>query len=202
MSKTRIKLGSINNLSDARWAAAGNIDFIGFCFDGSSPNFIPPVKAQEIIEWTSGIGVVAEFGPNNTEQEILDITELLNADMVEISSTTNPQIISKLQIPVLVNINISDLNELDIEKKMAEFGNAKAYLFSASNNNYDCNVLVNICQKHPVIWGLPTDKSSIKNILNSFNLYGVNLFAGNEEKTGIKDFDELADMVDLISGHD
>jgi phosphoribosylanthranilate isomerase len=64
MYPAKIKLSNITNLSDARYAAAVGIDYIGFCFDTNDANYIPPVKAKEIFEWTSGTIVVAEFGSN------------------------------------------------------------------------------------------------------------------------------------------
>ncbi len=70
----KIKLGNVTNLSDARFAAAAGIDYMGFCFDPQSVSYIPPVKAKEIIDWTTGCFVVAEFG-NQTMKEAASVTK-------------------------------------------------------------------------------------------------------------------------------
>lgn len=57
-----LKFSSVTNLSDARYAAGMWADFIGFCFDPASPDYIEPAKAKEIAGWINGPLIVGEFG--------------------------------------------------------------------------------------------------------------------------------------------
>ena len=96
----KIKLGNITNLSDARFAAAAGIEYMGFCFDTNNVNYIPPVKAKQIIDWTSGCFVVAEFG-NQSIHEIIAITEMLNIDIVEINNHLMPADLVEIDKPII-----------------------------------------------------------------------------------------------------
>jgi hypothetical protein len=51
----------VNNLSDARYAAAVGIEYIGFCFDNSNPNYIAPIKAKEMIDWDTHLHEALTF---------------------------------------------------------------------------------------------------------------------------------------------
>ena len=56
-----VKAGSITNLTDARFFAAYDVDFIGFNFDPKSPDYISPQNALAIKGWITGPKIVAEL---------------------------------------------------------------------------------------------------------------------------------------------
>ncbi len=62
-----LKFSSITNLSDARYAAGMWADFIGFCFDPASSDYIEPNKAKEIAGWINGPLIVGEFSTQPVE---------------------------------------------------------------------------------------------------------------------------------------
>lgn len=80
-----IKFSCINNLSDARFAAGSWADLVGFNFDPNHPQYIDPNKAKEIIQWLSGVKIVAEFA-HQPVSWIQDITQLLNIQTIQIPS--------------------------------------------------------------------------------------------------------------------
>jgi hypothetical protein len=80
-----IKFSCVNNLSDARFAAGSWADLVGFNFDPNHPQYIEPNKAKDIIQWLSGVKIVAEFG-HQPVSWIQDITGLLNIQTIQIPS--------------------------------------------------------------------------------------------------------------------
>ena len=62
-----VKAGSITNLTDARFFAAYDVDFIGFNFDPKSPDYISPQNALAIKGWITGPKIVAEFANQDIE---------------------------------------------------------------------------------------------------------------------------------------
>ena len=86
---TKVKLGSITNLSDARYAAAAGIDYLGFCFDPNHQNYIAPMKAKEIIDWITGCEIVAEFG-NQSKEEIKTMNDVIRFDFIELNNQLLP----------------------------------------------------------------------------------------------------------------
>ncbi len=197
---SKLKLSPITNLADARFAAAAGIDYMGFCFDPASPDFITPIKAKEIIEWTSGSHTVAEFGDQSL-QEIIEITELLNMDIVALNNRILPDEIVQIGRPVMkiIDSSLMDLNTIEVELQLyAPF--ADAFILSGNlNHNAYKERLQAIFNAYKIIWGLKVEPLRIKEIIETFKPYAINLQAGIEEKTGLKEFDELYDVLEAIT---
>ncbi|MHB1277389.1 MAG: hypothetical protein ACYC1Q_03255 [Bacteroidia bacterium] len=81
--RSRIKFGSITNLTDARYAAAVYADWLGFCFIPGHSRYIEPIKAKEIIDWLSGPKMVAELGSLMPES-MMSALEILMIDTVQV----------------------------------------------------------------------------------------------------------------------
>ncbi len=199
-NKVKIKLGNINNLSDARFAAAAGIDYMGFCFDNTNVNYIPPVKAQQIIEWTTGCFVVAEFGQQSL-REITDIVELLNIDIVELNNDLLPDDIKAIDKPIIKKIDISAWSAEAIEKQLNAYAD-KVDAFHLYNSEHTTQPneawLKNLCATYKIIWGLNTSSDNIPHILHTYQPYALNITGGDEEKTGMKDFEELNLVLDAL----
>lgn len=204
MYPSKIKLSNITNLSDARFAAAVGIDYIGFCFDANDSNYIPPVKAKEIFEWTSGTLVVAEFGEQSLD-EIRDISELLSVDFIEIHNSILPDELTELKVPLIKKVDLDNFDTISLQKEIDAYkATCHAFhLFSSSGTeNFDGEVLKVLCQNNLIIWGLPLDLSNTKNVIESYKPFALNISGGYEEKPGIKDFDEMNDWLDSIREED
>ncbi|MES2654614.1 MAG: hypothetical protein V4620_03440 [Bacteroidota bacterium] len=199
-NKVKIKLGNINNLSDARFAAAAGIDYMGFCFDSTNVNYIPPVRAQQIIEWTTGCFIVAEFGPQSL-REITDIVDMLNIDIVELNNDLLPTDISGIDKPIIKKIDIDAWSTEAIEKQLSAYAD-KVDAFHLYNSQHTTNLdeawLKNLCATYKIIWGLNTSSENIPHIVNTYHPYALNITGGDEEKTGMKDFEELNLVLDAL----
>jgi phosphoribosylanthranilate isomerase len=200
MYPSKIKLSNITNLSDARFAAAVGIDYIGFCFDTNDVSYIPPVKAKEIFEWTSGTNIVAEFGEQSID-EIKDVSELLSVDFIEICNSILPDEFSAFQIPLIKKIDLDKFDKATLIKEIEAYKSVSHsfHLFSGSEKGgFDRDTLKVLCENNLVIWGLPLDIVNTKSIINIYKPFALNISGGNEEKPGIKDFDEMNDWLDSI----
>ena len=86
MLKKRVKAGSVTHLTDARYFAAWDVEFIGFCFDPESSDYISPQDALAIKGWLSGVQFVAEFAGQD-EENIRNIISYLEPDVIELDAT-------------------------------------------------------------------------------------------------------------------
>jgi phosphoribosylanthranilate isomerase len=198
---TNIKLGSVTNLSDARFAAAAGVTYIGFCFDPQSTNYIAPLKAKEIIDWISGSSVVAEFG-NQSLEEIRDITQLLNVDVIEVNNQLLPDELLSLDKAIIKKIDVNQFSVEQLETEIATYNSVADgfHLYASSKpEKYDCNLLAELCKAERIIWGLELNTNNILNIIQSFKPFALDIIGGNEEKTGVNDFDELGELFERIS---
>lgn len=197
---TNIKFGNVTNLSDARFAAAAGVTYIGFCFDPASPSYIAPIKAKEMIDWITGSSVVAEFGEQSIT-EIQDISELLEVDAIEVNNALLPDELQSLSKAIIKKINVNQFQGAQLETEIAAYASvADAFhLYAdAPHEQYDCDQLVKLCAQYKIIWGLQVEVANVKSIMQAFKPFAIQLSGGEEEQTGMRDFDELNALFDLI----
>jgi phosphoribosylanthranilate isomerase len=196
---SKLKLSPITNLSDARFAAAAGIEYMGFCFDPNSADFVLPIKAKEMIEWTTGSHVVGEFG-NQSLEEITEMSDLLNVDVVGINNQLLPDEFQQIGKPIIKMVN---LDELSLDKLAIEFQAYDPFVDAFQlNGNLNWALvqteLKNTIANYKIIWNLPTNAETIKEVVEFFKPYAIVLSAGSEEKTGMKEYDDLYTLLELL----
>jgi phosphoribosylanthranilate isomerase len=198
---TKIKFGNITNLADARFAAAAGMDYMGFCFEPTNANYIPPIKAKEIMDWTTGSHIVAEFGHQSVE-EINTISELLQVDVIEVNNTLLPDELKELDKAIIKKIDISLFDKEGLTKELEAYQPCADvfHLYTSDNSKetFDSEQLIKLCAQYKIIWGLYINAANAISIIDTYKPYAINVSGGMEEKTGIKDFDELNDFFDVI----
>jgi phosphoribosylanthranilate isomerase len=201
---TQVKLGHVTNLSDARYAAAVGINYIGFCFDPSNENYIAPIKAKEMIDWVTGSYIVGEFGKQSI-QEINDISELLGVDAIEVNNQILPDELAAIGKPIIKKINVDDFNIEQIKTELQayhQFCDA-FHLYSGTNQlPLSNNEISSLTASYKIIWGFPLDKTTVVSLIQTIQPYAIHISGGNEEKVGIKDFDDLNDLLEQITTED
>lgn len=199
--KTKIKLSRVNNLSDARFAAAVGIDYIGFCFEPAHAAYIAPIKAKEIMDWLTGSNLVAEFGSQELAV-IKDISELLNVDAVEIENDILPDELPAIGRAIIKKIDVNQHTQEEIEKIIQAYQpycDAFHFYASSTPEKYDCEGLVNLCKQVKVIWGLAFDEHNVLNIIESFEPYAIHIEGGDEERAGVRDFEALNNLLEVLT---
>ena len=195
----KVKLGNITNLSDARYAAASGIDYLGFCFDTNNQNYIAPIKAKEVIDWITGCEIVAEFG-NQTIEEIQTISELLKADLIELNNQILPNELSQFNKPIIKKIDINNFDSDGLIKEIESYKNQVElfHLFSSKKIDLDEKKFTDFFNQHKIIFGFELNADTIISTINSFKPYAINFYGKDEEKTGYKDFEEMNELLELI----
>lgn len=195
-----IKLGQVNNLSDARYAAAVGIEYIGFCFNPEHPQYVAPIKAKEMIDWITGSHIVAEFGAQSAA-EIKDISELLQVDVIEVNNALLPDEIPLLGKAVIKKIDLGNMSEEMLTREVEAYHqvcDAFHFYYTKEVVPYP-DLLKQLCSSYKVIWGLPVHAGNVMDVVNTYKPFGINVSGGMEEKAGIKDFDELNDLIDTMT---
>jgi phosphoribosylanthranilate isomerase len=195
---TKIKLNAINNLSDARYASAAGIHFGGFNFNTDHPRFITPIKAKEIIDWLSGIFIVGEFG-NVSTQHINEVGYLLNLDAVEIIITPSTVTLEGIDFSAFARIKTSQFTSNQLAQTLAKLYPSVA-CFVIETNAYELQILQSILEPYmdKVFLDLDLKATEYTALCNAMKPEGVCLNAGDEEQPGIKDFDEIAEILDSL----
>jgi len=177
-----VKAGSITNLTDARFFAAFDVNYIGFCFDPQSPNYISPQNALAIKGWITGPKIVAEFA-NQDIDNINNIIQFFEPDIIEVDAEYVEQIIptaQKFNLPIfartpkLITINNNVLFYIIPFVEKETIGNLiDKYIFDLSD-------------------------SSTTNI-NISTINAIQLKGTPELEVGIKSFDKIAEILESIT---
>mgnify|MGYP003545525763 CR=1 FL=1 len=199
-NSTKIKLSPITNLTDARYAAAAGIEYMGFCFDPNSADFLLPIKAREILEWTSGSHAIGEFGEQAAD-EIAELSDLLGMDVVLIQNSLLPDELPAIGKPIIKAINFDNMGPVEVANELCAYAPyADAFQLNGSKDiSVRTDELIEICLQYKIVWNLPYSASNVLEILQKFKPYSLAILAGNEEKTGMKEYDELNDLLALFN---
>ena len=176
--KTFVKVGCITNLSDARYCAGMGADMLGFRAVQGQENYIEPSQFQEIRGWITGPLVVAEvYGLQNSEG-LTTILEKFKPDYLEMG-LQELALFSALPLPLVLTVNqTDDLTKLSVEP---------AYLISQQSFETTFPLLVEV-----------KGKEDVKTVLNDNNVSGVVLKGGRELKPGLKDYEVLNEILELL----
>lgn len=185
--KTFVKINSVNNLSDARYCAGMHVDVIGFNINTGDDNAVNEQQFSEITSWVSGVEYAAEV----TDASLINL-EKFNVTYLE-SDNLNNLLNRGDKVKTILRTTLKDLNrempaEIDIilltgEGKLSE---------------EDLSLLKSKSSTMNIILGYGLDATNIDEILEKTCVYGIALTAGNEIRPGYKDYDELAEILEVL----
>lgn len=205
---TNLKFGELTNLSDARFAAGSQANFLGFSLDPDSENYIEHDDLNEILGWIEGVGLVGEFGKQDFE-EIRDAIQQYKLDYVQLNETEHFFSLSKLKAQIIQNLDLATFRDREELEYFIEdsYQNITYYMFSIYNDE-DLEAFLNdsdfkkrikdFTDDLNVILNLPFNAENIIDLTKEFKPFAINIYAGGEERPGYKDFDELIEMVESL----
>lgn len=195
----KLKLSPITNLSDARFAAAAGFHYMGFCFDPSANDFLLPIKAKEILEWTSGSHCVGEFG-NQLADEIEEISELLGVDVILLDNQLLPDELSIFSKPIIKVVGLNQMDEEAVKREIAAYAPyCDAFQLNAIGLNVaDLLWVKPLTETHKIILNVGNNADSINASESSIAPFAIHLQAGAEEQTGMRDFSDLNALLEAI----
>lgn len=207
----KIKATSINNLTDARYFAAWNVEWLGFSLEMGNANYTRPQDVKEIKDWLVGPKIVGEFGLDQKLTDILASVELLQLDAVQLSMYTDYTIAKNLRdVTVIKEWVLDDLKNmntfaeqcdtaaqhvdyfyLDLEKNGISWNDLKA-------NRIALATLQELCMEYAILVSLVCPPAQMQEYLETIKPHGISLQGGEEEKVGVKSFDDLDDIFETL----
>ena len=203
--QTFVKINHVTNLTDARYCAGMMVDLLGFCLDPNSSNFISPEHFKEISGWVSGVEFVGEF----SYEPSLDILEVLKG-YPEIKWIEYNRL---AELEELVNqgyslIYKSDLKEIiHLEPEVSDLlSRLGMYLHidaeSTTLTESEIESIKDLTQKCKVILGKGINPENVLSITQDLGLFGLSLDGGKEIKAGLRDFDQMAEVLEKLEIED
>ncbi len=208
MLKSKIKVDSIASLTDARYFAAWEVEWLGFNLDVHTPSGVTPTMVNAIKSWVEGVKIVGEFGAQAIE-EIQQTAVTLALDALQISHFSNISTLKALQSwDILKEYVVEDLVELaTLDAYLRELAPyVKYFILDFERNGITWKKiqpylehLQTICQVYPIILRLPFEVTELPEILSNLTIQGLALSGGEEEKIGYKSFDDLDEIMEWLA---
>ena len=211
MLKTKIKASAVNNLTDARYFAAREAEWLGFRLSGSPDMTISIMAAKAIVEWVDGVKIVGEFD-FATAEDIEAANNLLHFDAVQVGMFTPAAELEKLPGLTFIKQVVVEVTttEAEITAHFKEYARSCAYFlldFTKAGINWATLLagsslslvfLKKLFEQNKVILALDFQPHDARQILEALNPEGLSLAGSEEEKVGLKSFDEMDEILDQL----
>lgn len=213
MLSIKIKAGSLTNLTDARYFSAWEVEWLGFNLSAGEENAIAPLQVAAMREWVEGPKIVGEFSLS-AKEEILQQVADLRLDAVQVGMFTDLATVMDLsyQLPVIKEIVVEKTTTAgDIEFLLTHFAPHVSYfLLNFDKGGFSWNdvqngeilnagIVQDFCQRFPILLGIGIQASELPSMLEYLQPTGLHLLGGEEEKTGVKSFDDVDELFEALS---
>ena len=210
MLKIKVKAGSITNLTDARYFAAREVEWLGFPI-GKGEGLIEPLQVKAIAEWVDGVKIVGEFGFSQRD-EILTVCQQIGIDTVQVGMFFSNKEISELKgLRIIKEVVVdSSLTETQLEDHLDAYANlcdffllnfsATGYTWAdmAIGHPFTIDFIKGICKKHRIILNLDCHESEVDKMISEIEPFAIGINGGEEERVGVKSFDDLDEILDVL----
>jgi phosphoribosylanthranilate isomerase len=188
--KTLVKVGNITNLSDARYCAGMGVEMLGFNVVDGTANYINPSSFQEIRGWLSGPLVVAELY-SASNKTIAHVPENYRPDLFELS-VHELDLVTNLETGLILSV---DKNSFD--RQLLERWKHRIRFLAVSQADYENNFIDHVKNDFDILVAT-NDNTIITALTDDRNVKGITLLGGQEIRPGLKDFDALASVLELL----
>lgn len=189
-----IKASTITNLTDARYFAAKEVDFLGFNLEEGTPGHLDPIYMKAIREWVQGPKITGEFD-RTPAAAVREAATFFGLDAVQITRTDDLELLKGLEVIFYVpahadvagvravfeavsGVNLFSLDFspiADAETLLLENAAAWRELFAA----------------FPTLLQLDVPAEALPPLLEALHPAGLALRGGEEELVGVKSFEEI-----------
>lgn len=204
---TRVKICGLTTLEDARFASGALADYLGFIFFDESPRYIEPAKAGAIINWLEGAKKVGVF-VNQALDDVNTIATQTGIDYVQLHGNESPEYCKLIHKPVIKVFRVNDETvPEELNEQLSEFEDvAEFFLFDTKIGNqwggtgkvFDWSVLKKLKSTKPYFLSGGLTPDNVSDAVSSVYPYAIDLSSGVESAPGLKDFDKLEALFDVL----
>jgi phosphoribosylanthranilate isomerase len=202
--KTLVKISAVNNLSDARYCAGMGVAMMGFPLDSSHAHYVNPEQFKAITQWIKGVALIGEL--SSTNPVIIHHTlEQYALDYLQLTYPIKLQDITSVRIPTLLKIGLQgDETIASLQVLMSAYAPYIKYFLLESASSHEAAgaalqpTIDYLARSFSILQGCQVSVATLPHLLGT-ELQGIALQSGVETKPGYKDFDQLAEVLALLS---
>lgn len=196
------KASRITNLTDARYFAAKEVDFLGFNLEDGTPGYLDPVYMKAIREWVQGPKIVGEFD-RTPAATVLEAANFYDLDAVQVTRTADLESLAGLEL-ILAVPAVPDLPTLErlfatqapfVTWFLLDFTAAPEATAALSEQTAGWR---NLFANYPTLLDLDVPAADLPTLMNALQPLGLALRGGEEEQVGVKSFDTIEAVFDAL----
>ena len=201
---TRIKICGITEFEDARDAALLGADAIGLNFYPSSPRYIDPARAAQIIEKLPPfVTVVGIFVNHPDPQNLEDFAASLGLHAVQLHGNETPDYCSMIQrvkvikaLRVDANFRVDTLRSYGSGTFLLDASSPEQFGGTGKSFNWDLVFGANAFGSIIIAGGL--NPENVSQAVSTLHPFGVDVASGVESKPGRKDYEKMRRFIDSV----
>lgn len=198
-----VKISSVTNLSDARYCAGMYVNLIGFDLEKTSKKFTSPQKFNEITGWLSGVEFVAEFESTHPEKILKLAQDYKGIKFIEIKEEPYLRMLVNSPFGIIFKKELEseeDLDDLIAKSQFFEDFGVMLHLVSETMplNDTVTKKLKTLASSVDVLLGFGIEPDTIGKVIEETDIKGIALKGGEEIKPGLKDFDQMAEILEAL----
>jgi phosphoribosylanthranilate isomerase len=186
--KTRVKVGRVTNLSEARYCAGMGVDMLGFPVGDDG---LKPEEYKQMIEWVAGPELVLEVYHSQME-DLKAITDNYPGHYIEVGRNQIHWLSDK-SLNFIVAIEARDW--VNVYGDLMGKENVK-YIELIDASRQDASAVRAIGTHFPVLVSVKNTDSLAETL--KLNSAGIALTGSDEEKPGIKNYGHVADILEAL----
>jgi len=202
--KTVVKINRITNLTDARYCSGMHADILGFCLEPSSPTYISSSQFQEITGWIAGIDYAAEFAQSTASEISALLPSYPGISWIESEHLDTLLQLKDLGMGLIYKVAIEQLLLLPELKELLNDQEITLHLTSSQETiaNEHQRLINKLSSFSKVLLGYGVKPENASMLSSLPGVYGLALDGGDEIKPGLRDFDQLADILENLELED
>lgn len=194
--KTKVKVGSITNLSDARYCAGMGVDMLGFAISEVEGHGIGATKFKEITDWISGPEFILEL----PEWAVDDMFKKYDVSLIELSASEISKLNSiKSEQHFIIRIDLNNWKQYQYDL-LTNIDKIKYVIVINSHSLNDTEVksiVAEIALDFSVLLGFEINVQRLEDYLR-WPIVGLALNGSEETSPGIKDYDHLSSILEKL----
>ncbi len=199
-----VKASSITNLTDARYFAAKEVAYMGFNLEENTAGYLDPMYMKAIREWVQGPRIVGEF--DRTRAAVVrEAAAFFGLDAVQVTQTDGLSELDGLEVILYLHGTTNPDSLVPVLQRAASV--VSYFLLDFSTPDLSAALMgtrtdawKNLFAEYPVLLDVHLPAGELPELLQKLKPAGLALRGGAEERVGIKSFDEVDAIFDILEG--
>ena len=201
--KIFVKINGVTNLSDARYCAGMGVQVLGFVCEENHANYTDPTTYTAITEWLAGVAFAAEFDQYSLQQIEVALASYPSVQYVQITNPQHVAPLQRLQKSLILRLDADEYADIvSMADLMRDHHEGVTYFLvenTASHPHRELQEdLLDLAKQYPILLGFGIHPDNARRMAEESLLAGIALRGGEEIKPGYRNFDALADILEVI----